>query len=996
MKKFFLFLVFLLFLSSLVSANFKDESLFCDSAFDREVFLVSDKYWQEVVQLTPVVFDNDGAIRHPMLVFHEEENSFDLDSVIHFIQKYKPSYGNFRVSLIYDSSLECSNPDNPPLGRDKVFCDLINVLRIKPPFGAGLSDAGDIQLVFPSRLTDYWSEIDTVVLVENNYELALTASAFAAKNNYPLFVNSIPENFYLENVEVILVGNIGCPVLSCDKFYSDLDSLRSEMFSSPPEGVIVVNPNDLDSDYADFEPLQPDKSPNKVFNLYYKQSLLAGLLSAARNELIMFLPLEQSSETEDCTGNITVNAFNARHQILDELDELSVSYFNGNWPEFFTILASPQLLPDSVCAGEKNNDRVRHQFDSFYFNKNPFKGDSLSASMAVDSSNNIVLAYSNVKANLITQFGTENVYFTKLDSSGVRVEGFEDKLIGFSDGQVSNAFVLVDSSDNSIVFWEDSADNKTHVSLVDSSGNFLPESTLLLDGKNVNAVINEKNEIFTVFLSQDSKNLSISKLVVKDNVITEEFSNTLLGSAFNLSHLFLSFSSVDSEKLGLSFFIESNQATMSFVWVNSDGTLIDEAEDNWPLTVSTDAVPNPHNFLLDSADNIYFVFVSGDKLFFKSFDYSGNLIEGKEKGITVNGVPAFVKTVFKNDNELSVFWSSKSTSEPEINYFELILSDLSIPEESIKVIGSGFNPLVLPNENKLFLLWFNLVNRGNKEQVFLENDLFFSYNNLDGAGWHNSEFSLSVSLDSETGAKWGRIYSLTSSDVSSYVNFSLFYNKFTSSWSSASIAHSFPLTKTNAIKIADGREEACFIGEPGLDPEIEIGEEFKGYCEPELYPTDVQLSSKRLITFGDHGSEIKWVNSLEIREPMLNEGITWFDTSFIAANACLTSHFDFESKVTRYNVAPNMLRRGAIAYLGATGITYYFPIEYDDDHWFENGPEVKAANYLFELGYSGTIELGKLNRQLYVDSLNNPVSNYAAIASIYTLLGDPMLKLKGY
>ncbi|MFH1751809.1 MAG: hypothetical protein ABH821_02625 [archaeon] len=993
MKKFFLFLVFLLFLSSLVSANFKDESLFCDDSV-REAFLVSDKYWQEVLMLNPVVFKNNGSLAGPLFIFHEEDGAFDVDAIINFLQKFELE----RVTILYDPDtengvLDC-NPETMPQGREAIYCNLISVLKANLPFGAGLSNEDQIQIVFPSRLIDYWSEIDTVVLVENNYELALTASVFAAKNNYPLFVGTVieSENFSVEGKNVFLVGNVSCPAgATCDSSFATLKDLQDNLLSSFPEmneNVIIVNPNDVLPSYADNESFQTEKSSNPIQNLYYKHSLLAPFLAAARNEFILFLPQTLSSEDSECNGNITSNAFKARELIMQKLNAI----FGSNWPENYTILASPSLLPDSICAGNKDNYSFRHQFDSFYFNKNPFVGDTLSHSVAFDSTGNIVLAYSNVKANLITQFGTELIFYTKLNSSGERL--FEDKLIGFSSGQVSNAFVLVDSSDNSIVFWEDSYDNRIHASLISSSNEVLIDNQSLgIEGKNFSAVISENNEIYLVYSDLTETKLLFSKVSFNNDSFSSNVPVAFLDVAGEdiISFPFLSFN-FDKSKLGLTYFIKDESlAREEFVWLNFDGG-VEVVE---PFEISSNVSLSPNNFLVDSADNLYFVFVSGDKLFFKSFSVEGteiNSVELDSLPESLQLINPFLETVFFSDQVIWVFYGDGMGT---INQMEVSIAGGILSQQKGFIKNSSFmqtkKPLILKDNESLFLFWLSLINRGDDSFKFEENDLFFK--RFTSPDWSET---LKLSLDLDVGAKWGRIYSLTTSDVSSYINLSLYYNFLlaklyeNSQFNAASIAHSFIITKDNAIAVknkvglVNGSE--CFIRENSYEPNPRLREGTDDFCVNNDYPTINDLRHRNIITFGDHATETAWVDAIDFMNPHYNNGVTWFDLSFVATQACLTSHFPFKDDFTRFNVAPNLLRRGAVTYFGATGINYYFPIF--ALNWFDYGPEVKAVNYLLS---SKNPSLGEINRDLYLASIENIASNYSTFAPIYEMLGDPLL-----
>lgn len=142
---------------------------------ERQVFLISDKDWKDILQFVPVTTwttKKEGTIVptiriYPTLIFHEKAwNAFDVDSIIYFMQQYSPD----KVTIIGDT---------PQL--------LDNVLIAEPEFGASLSEE-QIERISINDYLSYWKSYKDIVYVEAKYELALLASTYASLINAPLVI----------------------------------------------------------------------------------------------------------------------------------------------------------------------------------------------------------------------------------------------------------------------------------------------------------------------------------------------------------------------------------------------------------------------------------------------------------------------------------------------------------------------------------------------------------------------------------------------------------------------------------------------------------------------------------------------------------------------------------------------------------------------------------------------------------------------------------------
>lgn len=71
---------------SILNQSIKDLSKYPAKA----VFLVSDEDWHSILTLIPVAVwtTNDEVIKHPLVIYHKEGNSYDIDSPSHFFNQY--------------------------------------------------------------------------------------------------------------------------------------------------------------------------------------------------------------------------------------------------------------------------------------------------------------------------------------------------------------------------------------------------------------------------------------------------------------------------------------------------------------------------------------------------------------------------------------------------------------------------------------------------------------------------------------------------------------------------------------------------------------------------------------------------------------------------------------------------------------------------------------------------------------------------------------------
>jgi len=294
-----------------------------------QVFIISDKNWKNIFQLIPLTIWTQSSELHkqPLLIFHEEESSFDGDSIIHFLQQYNTD----KVTLVGNTPAEFDN-----------------LLVADNGFGVGLS-TNQIQRISPKIIIDYWNSYDSIVYVEDDYKPAMLASTYASLINSPLIIQNgildTPSNF--ENKNVIRIGNVQCPAdATCDEQYTLKELQQKYIELTNTDKVILVNPNDF-AFYIN-EEFTPDLSGNSISQIYGKTSLAAPILAAAKTELILFY--------DNVDSTIEKNGYCSRTNIEPIIEDIETT-LNENVNSlplnlnYLTIIAAPNAIPDSEYMG---------------------------------------------------------------------------------------------------------------------------------------------------------------------------------------------------------------------------------------------------------------------------------------------------------------------------------------------------------------------------------------------------------------------------------------------------------------------------------------------------------------------------------------------------------------------------------------------------------------------------------------------------------------------
>ncbi|MFH1638493.1 MAG: C25 family cysteine peptidase [Candidatus Woesearchaeota archaeon] len=317
----------------------KDDSKY----YAKQIFIVSDKDWRDVMGIVPVAMWHEGTTlnKYPVLIYHEEDASFDADAVIFFIQQYDPKelvivgdtpeeLDNLLIAEGYDFRPELTSPTTMVTG------SFISEIKLKQP---RLTETPEIDIspdwmirISPEDYVDYWDDFDTVIVCEDNYQLGLLASVYASYMNVPLVFEGHRSHVDLRGKNVITIGRTS---VSGSESYTTIEQLERRIIEKMsylephPDKIILVNPNDLTIKEEGEYPLFHKSllTRQDIHEIYSKASLASPFLAVAKNELII---------TTTSTDYSSVDSF-----LESKISSLSFS------PKYLTIIASPPAIPMS-------------------------------------------------------------------------------------------------------------------------------------------------------------------------------------------------------------------------------------------------------------------------------------------------------------------------------------------------------------------------------------------------------------------------------------------------------------------------------------------------------------------------------------------------------------------------------------------------------------------------------------------------------------------------
>ncbi|MFA6527982.1 MAG: S-layer homology domain-containing protein [Candidatus Gracilibacteria bacterium] len=276
---------------------------------DKELFIISDEKWEDVLEFLPVVQN------HPYLLIHKSGDNFDIDSAIYFIEDYAPS----RITLIGDFS-----------GVENYFSDYagINNIEITDSF-------------------EYWDGFDSVIYASANYQSSLLSTPLAAFKGIPFVVenSSIDMAEVFEGRTVYLVDGPECPDLAetCVEMTSETDIPNSILEYIDGDKIILTNPSDIDGG-QEFEDFESAITGQSIGDGLSKDSLVAAILSVQKRELII--------------PTYSDNATSVQSDIDFFLDSFSLD------ADYLTILANPDFINQ---ANYDEDSGIYYELDNAYY-----------------------------------------------------------------------------------------------------------------------------------------------------------------------------------------------------------------------------------------------------------------------------------------------------------------------------------------------------------------------------------------------------------------------------------------------------------------------------------------------------------------------------------------------------------------------------------------------------------------------------------------------------
>lgn len=328
--------------------------------YGRQAFVVSDKDWHNVLSLVPVSLWHEGAElqKYPVLIYHEEDNGFDADSVVTFLKQYNAK----KVVLVGDTPEELDNiliadgytylleaavaPITPSLtpvtGRPIANIPGITPVdadKLTPPVRGIDLTPNWLTRISPEDYAKYWSSYSNVVICEDNYQLGLLASVYASYLNAPLFFEGkVPSDVDLARKRIVTVGRTS---YAGAESYTLVQLEQKLARDYPTDKIILVNYNDLtikETKDVTYHELMTSLTGVQINELYSKTSLSAPFLAAGKKELLL-------TTTE--TGYNSIDSFIER-----KVRELRLN------PQYLTIMAAPIAIQMEVTGRFESYEEI--------------------------------------------------------------------------------------------------------------------------------------------------------------------------------------------------------------------------------------------------------------------------------------------------------------------------------------------------------------------------------------------------------------------------------------------------------------------------------------------------------------------------------------------------------------------------------------------------------------------------------------------------------------
>jgi len=314
------------------------------------VFLIPDKTdsgfdsnWRDILMLLPAtiwvgnsedrkwcdqVFDQQAEgdfpytpkCAYPMIVYHEEAFNADLDAPLHFLSRYPSG------PVINVGSLKQSGPVLPALAQQN----------------------NDIVETDISQLFSYWKDYTEVLLVKDDYALAMQAAQYAVYKNIPLVIEGSKldtEKTYVgKRLVCIEAFPKGKDASACDSFMVEATLRESLLSLTSSDKAVFVNPNDINNDYCE-TPSYTTKTA-KLSLSYCHDSLAAPYLAAAEEQVIVPLDMEPSYGMWPVGGQIAIQLSAASDEACSMTSRWCRKIFQGGYTSI--------------------DPSVKHHFESMY------------------------------------------------------------------------------------------------------------------------------------------------------------------------------------------------------------------------------------------------------------------------------------------------------------------------------------------------------------------------------------------------------------------------------------------------------------------------------------------------------------------------------------------------------------------------------------------------------------------------------------------------------
>jgi len=355
-----------------------------------------DRKWCDQVydQQSKSDFPYTPKCAYPMLIYHREGDQYDLDSILHFMQQYTAS------RVVHVGPM----PD-----------EVKKLLA-----GQTLTETDSLQM--PS----YWKDSKEVILVKDDYTIAMQAAQYAAFKNAPLAIEGTPldsNTAYLGK----LVTCIGVKRAMCKANLTEEDIKERILMLTSSDKWLIINPKDLMDAYCSNIALITN-SNSKLAKTYCHDSLAAPYLAVAKEEFITAVFQEPYIFFDDPIHPIALAYDNLNNRVLVvdgnlilifdsdfNSDSFSITRFGyeGTGPGGFSTPQDIAIDPKGkILVADTFNNRIqifdsKGEFIKSFGKKGTGPGEfDYPHGLAIDSQGRILVGSGNHRIDIFDSEGT--------------------------------------------------------------------------------------------------------------------------------------------------------------------------------------------------------------------------------------------------------------------------------------------------------------------------------------------------------------------------------------------------------------------------------------------------------------------------------------------------------------------------------------------------------------------------------------------------------------